>query len=40
MENVNINDGDMFQPNSIYQNLTVDGKALPDTEWPVNPPKN
>lgn len=38
MENVNINDGDMFQPNSIYQNLTVDGKTLPDTVWPVNPP--
>jgi polygalacturonase len=33
MENVNINDGDMFQPGSIYQNLKVDGKTLPDTEW-------
>ncbi|ULT57038.1 glycoside hydrolase family 28 protein [Neobacillus drentensis] len=33
MENVNINDGDMFQTGSIYQNLKVDGKSLPDTEW-------
>jgi polygalacturonase len=37
MENVNINDGKMFQPNSIYQNLTVDGKSFPDTDWPVTP---
>jgi polygalacturonase len=40
MKNVNINNGDMFQPNSIYQNLTVDGEKLPDTYWPVIPPTN
>lgn len=37
MKNVNINDGNMFQPNSIYKNLTVDGEKLPDTDWPVVP---
>ncbi|MBS4215245.1 glycoside hydrolase family 28 protein [Neobacillus rhizophilus] len=37
MKNVNINNGNMFQPNSIYQNLTVDGEKLPDTDWPVVP---
>jgi hypothetical protein len=39
MKNVNINNGNMFQPNSIYKNLTVDGEKLPDTDWPVVPPK-
>jgi hypothetical protein len=34
MENTNINDGNMFQAGSIYKNLTVDGKALPDSgDW-------
>ncbi|MFJ5625313.1 glycoside hydrolase family 28 protein [Peribacillus loiseleuriae] len=33
MENVKINDGDMFQDGSIYQNLKVDGISLPDTDW-------
>ncbi|MCH6264594.1 glycosyl hydrolase family 28 protein [Neobacillus citreus] len=39
MKNVNINDGNTFQAGSIYQNLIVDGKSLPDTDWPVDPSK-
>jgi polygalacturonase len=41
MENVNINNGDMFQSGSIYKNLTLDGQSLPDSgDWTEIQPTN